>query len=101
MKKRDATRAYQEALEKSLIPGFEPIAIPNIGQKAFAGSVTIGGETHIGLGALDGTLIVGATLAGFDVTPDNITNLVGLARAEADKADTPPRRTGPAVAGAA
>ena len=27
------------------------------------------GETHIGLGALDGTLIVGATLAGYDLAP--------------------------------
>lgn len=88
LNKRDAAWAYQQALEKSeAVPGFEPIAIPNIGEKAFAGSVTMGGETHIGLGALDGTLIVGATLAGFNATPDNFTNLVGLARAEAAAAN--------------
>jgi hypothetical protein len=35
-----------------------------------------------GLGALDGKFVFGATLAGFDATPDNVDNLVGLARAE-------------------
>jgi len=83
LRKRDAASAYQQALEKSeAVPGFAPISIPDVGKKAFAGTVTMGGETHIGLGALDGNLVVGATLAGFDATPDNVTNLVGLARAE-------------------
>ena len=83
LRKRDAASAYQQALEKSeAVPGFAPISIPDVGKKAFAGTVTMGGETHTGLGALDGDLVVGATLAGFDATPDNITNLVGLARAE-------------------
>jgi hypothetical protein len=54
----------------------------NVGQEAFAGTATVGEEIHVGLGALDGTLIVGATLAGFNPTPDNLINLVGLARAE-------------------
>ena len=40
------------------------------------------GETHVGLGALDGRMIVGATLAGFDATPEALINLVALARAE-------------------
>jgi cation transport ATPase len=44
--------------------------------------VTQGEETHIGLGALHGTLIVGATLAGYDSTPDNVAKLVSLAREE-------------------
>ena len=61
---------------------FEPITIPSVGQQSFAGSVTQGGETHVGLGALDGNFVFGATLAGFDATPDNVTNLVGLARAQ-------------------
>jgi hypothetical protein len=79
----DAISAYQIALQKSEeVPGFEPIAIPSVGQQSFAGSVTQGGETHVGLGALDGNFIFGATLAGFDATPDNVVNLVGLARAQ-------------------
>ena len=36
-------------------------------------------ETHVGLGTLDHKLIVGATLAGYDATPDNVTNLVAVA----------------------
>ena len=37
-------------------------------------------ETHIGLGTLDHKLIVGATLAGYDATPDHVTKLVAVAR---------------------
>ena len=79
-----AAAAYQEALDKSeSVPGFGPISIQlNVGQRAFAGTVTMSGETHLGLGALNDRLIVGATLAGFDATPDNLVNLVALARAE-------------------
>lgn len=40
----------------------------------------MGAETHIGLGTLDRKLIVGATLAGYDATPDNAAKLVALAR---------------------
>jgi hypothetical protein len=79
----DAASAYQAALEKSAeVPGFTPISIPAVGRQSFAGSVTQGMETHVGLGALDGTFVFGATLAGFDATPDNVDNLVGLTRAE-------------------
>lgn len=39
-------------------------------------------ETHIGLGALHGTLIVGATLAGYEPTSDNIAKLLSLTREE-------------------
>lgn len=78
-----AAAAYQQAVDASeAVPGFQPIVIPAVGEKAFAGSVTMGAETHVGLGALDGRLLIGATLAGFDATTDNVTNLVGLARAE-------------------
>jgi hypothetical protein len=80
---RDAWSAFREALQKSEeVPGFKPISIPPVGQRSFAGMVTMGAETHVGLGALDGKLIVGVTLAGFDATPHNIAGLVALARVE-------------------
>jgi hypothetical protein len=79
----DAAFAYQAALEKSEeVPGFTPISIPAVGQQSFAGSVTQSMETHVGLGALAGRFVFGATLAGFDATPANVDGLVGLARAE-------------------
>ena len=49
-------------------------------------------ETHIGLGALDHKLIVGATLAGYDATPDNVTKLVAVARMQGAAAE---RTVGP------
>jgi hypothetical protein len=78
----DASSAYEQAVEKSKIPGFKPVSVPNLGQKTFAGTVTSGGETHVGLGALVGKLIVGVTLAGYDATPDNVAKLVALAQKE-------------------
>jgi hypothetical protein len=78
----DASTAYQQAVQKSkIVPGFKPVSISHLGQKSFAGSVTMGAETHVGLGAIDGRLIVGVTLAGYDATPDNTAKLVDLARA--------------------
>ena len=75
----DASSAYQEAVAKSkTVPGFKPVPAENLGQDAFVGTVTQGGETHIGLGALHGTLIVGATLAGYDLTPENTAKLISL-----------------------
>ena len=79
----DASSAYEEAVAKSkTVPGFKPISAENLGQNAFVGTVTQGGETHIGLGALRGTLIVGATLAGYDPTPENTVRLISLTREE-------------------
>jgi len=78
----DASSAYEQAVEKSKIPGFKPVSISNVGQKAFAGTVTMGAETHVGLGALVGKLIVGVTLAGYDATPDNVAKLVAIAHKE-------------------
>jgi hypothetical protein len=79
----DASSAYQEAVAKSkAVPGFKPIPAENLDYNAFVGTVTQAGETHIGLGALHGVLIVGATLAGFDPTPDKIANLISLTRQE-------------------
>jgi hypothetical protein len=80
---KDAASAYQLAVEKSQsVPGFKPVAVPNLGQQTFAGTVTMGSETHVGLGVLNDTLIVGVTLAGYDATADNIANLVAMARTE-------------------
>lgn len=79
----DAASAYREAVQKSkIVPGFKPVSAPDLGQNAFIGTVTQGDETHIGLGALQGTLIVGATLVGYDPTADNIDKLVSLTREE-------------------
>jgi hypothetical protein len=79
----DASSAYQEAVAKSKnVPGFRPISADNLGPNAFVGTVTQGGETHIGLGALHGVLIVGATLAGYDPTPENTAKLISLGREE-------------------
>ena len=62
-----ASSAYQEAVAKSkTVPGFKPVPAENLGQNDFVGTVTQGGETHVGLGALQGMLVVGATLAGYD-----------------------------------
>lgn len=78
----DASSAYQQAIEKSKLPGFSPLSIPNIGLQSFAGTVTRDKETHIGLGVLDDNLIIGVTLAGYDASPNNIANLVQVASTE-------------------
>ncbi|MFL6505932.1 MAG: hypothetical protein ACJ8KC_11020 [Candidatus Udaeobacter sp.] len=79
----DASSAYHEAVAKSkTVPGFKSVPAENLGQNAFIGTVTQGGETHIGLGELHGTIIVGATLAGYDLTPENTGRLVSLTREE-------------------
>jgi hypothetical protein len=63
-----ASSAYQQAVQKSQsVPGYKPVLVPTLGEQTFAGTVTMGAETHIGLGALDHKLIVGATLAGYDL----------------------------------
>ena len=85
----DASSAYQEAVAKSrTVPGFKPVSAENLGPNVFVGTVTQGGETHIGLGALHGTLIVGVTLAGYDSTPDKIANLISLTREEENAVKT-------------
>jgi hypothetical protein len=78
---RDASSAYQQALERSqAVPGYKPLPVPALAQQSFAGTVTKGAETHIGLGVRDHKLIVGATLAGYDATADNRDKLVSMAR---------------------
>ena len=77
----DALSAFQQAVQKSQsVPGFKPVAVPTLGQQTFAGTTTMGAETHVGLGALDHELIVGATLAGYEATSDNAAKLVDIAR---------------------
>jgi hypothetical protein len=77
----DALVAYQQAVQKSQsVPGFNSVPVPILGQQTFAGTTTMGVETHMGLGMLDGKLIVGATLAGYDATPENMSKLVAVAR---------------------
>jgi hypothetical protein len=79
----DALSAFREAVAKSrAVAGFTPIIVPNLGRETFAGSVTQGDETHVGLGVLVGTLTVGETLAGFSASSGNVGKLVSLARAE-------------------
>jgi len=78
----DALSAFHIAVAKSKIPGSAPITIPVIGQSSFAGRVTRGNETHVGLGAVDGNLVVGATLAGYAATDANLQHLISLARLE-------------------
>lgn len=76
-----ASSAYQQAVRKSrAVPGFRAIKASSLGQQAFAGTVTMDEETHLGLGTLDGSLVVGATLAGYPATPENVAKLVTLAR---------------------
>ena len=83
MSSSEASSAYQEAVQKSkTVPGFKVIAAPDLGADAFMGTVTQGEETHIGLGALRGTWIGGATLAGYEPTSDNIAKLASLTREE-------------------
>jgi len=84
----DASSAYQEAVQKSkTVPGFKTISTPDLGRHAFIGTVTERAETHIGVGALDGTLIVGATLAGYDPTPGNTAKLIALTHEEEESAN--------------
>jgi CubicO group peptidase (beta-lactamase class C family) len=83
----DASAAYEEAVQKSrIVPGFNPMSAPNLGPHSVIGTVTQGTETHIGLGAVRGTLIVGATLVGYDTTPETTANLISLAHDEENAA---------------
>jgi hypothetical protein len=78
----EAMAAYKQAVRKSKIPGMRPLSVPKVGQRAFAGTVTVNGEIHIGLGTVDGVLVVGTTPAGYDATANNTARLVSLTRKE-------------------
>jgi hypothetical protein len=86
----DASSAYEEAVQKSkAVPGWKPISAPNLGQNAFMATVTRGEETHIAVGALQGNLILGITVVGYNPTPGTITKLASLAREEEAAAKVP------------
>lgn len=77
----DSDSAYATALQKSkVVPGFKALTVPNLGQRTFAGTVTMQRETHVGIGVLQGDLIIGATLAGFDASPAVVSKLVAMTR---------------------
>jgi hypothetical protein len=84
----DASAAYEHAVQKSrIVPGFKSLDAANLDHQTFMGTVTQGTETHIGLGTLRGTLIVGVTLVGYEPNPDTMANLVALTREEEKAAD--------------
>ena len=78
-----ASTAYREAVAKSKIPGFSPMAVPALGESSFGGSITRGSETHLGMGVIEGYLVVGVTLAGYPANAANLNKLGSLARAQA------------------
>ncbi len=84
-----AASAFRQAVRKSKkVPGFKPIHVPNLGRRTSAGTVTMNGETHIGIGVLTGTLIVGTTTAGYALRHGNVKQLVVVARAATAQATT-------------
>lgn len=79
----DASAGYQKAVELSrAVPDVKAVPVPSLGEQAFAGSVTKDGQTHVGVGVLDGTMVLGATTAGYDATPENIAKLMAVIAAE-------------------
>jgi hypothetical protein len=82
----EAWLAYQQAVKKTQLPEFTLIAVSNMGQQVVAGTVPEGGETHTEVTTLDGPLIVGGALAGFEATTDEIGRLVELTREELSEA---------------
>ncbi len=82
----EAWLAYQQAVKRSDLPEFTSIAVSNVGQLVVAGTMTKGSETHTEVTTQDGALLVGATLAGFDATTEEIGKLVELTREELSEA---------------
>jgi hypothetical protein len=82
----EAWLAYQQAVKRTDLPEFTSIAVSNVGQLVVAGTVTKGTETHTEVTTQDGTLIVGAALAGFEATTEEIGKLVELTREELSEA---------------
>jgi len=76
----EASLAYEQAAQKTQLPDFEPIAIANVGQRVFGGTLKQGGETQILIVVLEDRIVVGAVLSGFDNTTDNISKLAELMR---------------------
>jgi hypothetical protein len=82
----DAQSAYEQAAQKAQRSEVSPIALSNVGQEVFANTITESGETHIEIVALDGALIVGTKLSGYDSTTENIAKLASVAREEVAQA---------------
>src|SRR3954447_3061416 len=86
-KRRRASTAFKEAVRKSKeVKGFRPLPKPKVGQKAFAGTVTQGDETHVGVIALQGSLIMQSTIAGYKASDSNVSKIVRLTRKQVAKA---------------
>ena len=82
-KRKRASTAFKEAVRKSKkVSGFKPLPKPKVGERAFAGTVTQGDETHVGLIALQGSLIMQSTIAGYQATNPNVSRIVRLTRKE-------------------
>lgn len=84
----EALSAYQEADQKSQSDETNSIAISNVGQQVFAYTITKAGGTRIAITSVDGLLVVGATLTGYEATTDNIAMLGDLTRKEVVQAST-------------
>jgi hypothetical protein len=83
-----ASAAFDEAASKSKkVRGFSPLRVPRVGRRSSAGTVTQGNETHVGVAALQGSMIIQVTIAGFDATRVNIAKTVGLTRREVATAE--------------
>jgi hypothetical protein len=77
----DVAKQLSEAEE-----GFSPLPSPKLGQEAFAGTVTQDGETHVGIGVLNGREVVALTSAGYPADTETIDNLTTLTRLQVLKA---------------
>ena len=82
----EASLAYEQASSKPQAPEFESIAIFNVGQQVFGGTMTQNGETQITITAQDDRLLVRLQLTGYEGTTENISKLADLARLQVSEA---------------
>jgi hypothetical protein len=83
----DASSAFENAFRMSQeVPGVTTEKVDELGEAALIGIVTQGEETHVGGGALFGTLIVNATMQAFEGTDTNKDIVAELIRKQADHA---------------
>jgi hypothetical protein len=84
---QSALSAFGAAKEQSdAVPGFSPLPSPKVGQESFAGTVTQDGETHVGIGVLNGREVISTTTAGFPSDTETIDNVTTLTRLQVFKA---------------
>ncbi|MGW6377134.1 hypothetical protein ACWFRB_13845 [Rhodococcus sp. NPDC055112] len=85
-----AAAAFTQAIGRSeAVQGFIALQAPaDVGDRAFAGIVSQGDDTHIGYGALAGEYVIGVTSAGYPATAENTTKLSDLTREAVEKAET-------------